>query len=101
MNPSPCFKRSVYKWAFHFHTYTEVEPSALARYSVILRQLLHASNGVASHIFDVSFGKEHSYFSFAVKKLSIQRLQLAPAVRMLIADDFWYIIKHILHVCFH
>ena len=34
-NPSPCVKKSVYNWAFHFHTYTEVEPSALARYSLI------------------------------------------------------------------
>ena len=29
-------KKSVYNWAFHFHTYTEVEPSALARYSAHL-----------------------------------------------------------------
>ena len=37
----------------------------------ILRQLLHASNGVASYISDVSFGKAHSCFSLAVKTLSV------------------------------
>ena len=36
-NQSPCFKKSVYNWAFQFHTYTEVEPSALARYSFLER----------------------------------------------------------------
>ena len=38
---------------------------------VISRQLLHAINGVASYISDVSFGKGHTCFGLAVKTLSM------------------------------
>ena len=53
----------------------------------ILRQLLHASNGVASYISDVSFGEVHSYFGLVVKTLSMYTTFVtAFAVKMPIVD---------------